>query len=166
MITELTKLLSVINSNKEPGEIALGVVFGMFAGFLLLAPFNAVIIFFLVLILNVNTAAFFLFTGIFKLITFLIDPLGDMLGRAVLTVPFLEPVFSKMSEMPFVPFTKFNNTVIMGDFIIGILLMVPVWLGTMKMIDYYRKHMQDKVKKFGIVKLLKAGNFFEGGNEE
>jgi uncharacterized protein (TIGR03546 family) len=166
MIRQITKLLSIVNSNKQPGEIALGVVFGMFAGFLLAAPFNAVIIFLLVLVLNVNTAAFFLFAGIFKLITFLIDPLGDMLGRAVLTIPFFEPVFSKMAQMPLVPFTKFNNTVIMGDFIIGLLLMVPVWFGTMKMIDYYRKHMQDKVKKFGIVKALKAGNLFEGGNEE
>ncbi|PKL90679.1 MAG: hypothetical protein CVV21_11630 [Candidatus Goldiibacteriota bacterium HGW-Goldbacteria-1] len=166
MISEFTKLLSIINSNKAPEEIAMGVVFGMFAGFLLLAPFNAVIIFFLILILNVNTAAFFLFTGIFKLITFLIDPLGDMLGRAVLTVPFLEPVFSKMAEMPLVPFTKFNNTVIMGDFIIGILLIVPVWMGTMKIIEYYRKNLQKNIKKFGIVKALKAGNFFEGGSEE
>ncbi|MBN2754783.1 MAG: TIGR03546 family protein [Candidatus Goldbacteria bacterium] len=166
MIRQITKLLSIVNSNKEPGEIALGVVFGMFAGFLLLAPFNAVIIFLLVLVLNVNTAAFFLFTGIFKLITFLIDPLGDIIGRAVLTVPFLEPVFSKMAEMPLVPFTKFNNTVIMGDFIIGLLLIVPVWMGTLKVIDFYRKHMQDKVKKFGIVKALKAGNFFEGGDKE
>ena len=166
MIRQITKLLSIVNSNKQPREIALGVVFGMFAGFLLVAPFNAVIIFLLILVLNVNTAAFFLFTGIFKLITFLIDPLGDMLGKAVLTVPFFEPVFSKMAQMPLVPFTEFNNTVIMGDFIIGLLLMVPVWFGTMKMIDYYRKHMREKVKKFGIVKVLKAGNLFEGGNEE
>ena len=166
MLGELTKLLSIVNSNKEPGEIALGVIFGMFAGFLLLAPFNAVIIFVFVLLLNVNTAAFFLFMGIFKLLTFIVDPLGNIIGRAVLTAPFMEPLFSAMSNLPLIPFTGFNNTVIMGDFIIGILLAVPAWIACMKLIKYYRDNMMENVKKFGIIKALKAGNFFEGGMEE
>jgi len=166
MLGELTKLLSIVNSNKEPGEIALGVIFGMFAGFLLLAPFNAVIIFVFVLLLNVNTAAFFLFMGIFKLATLIVDPLGDIIGRAVLTAPFMEPLFSAMSNLPLIPFTGFNNTVIMGDFIIGILLAVPAWIACMKLIKYYRDNMMENVKKFGIIKVLKAGNFFEGGMEE
>jgi uncharacterized protein (TIGR03546 family) len=158
MLKQFASALNILNSNKDPKEIALGVTLGMFGGLLMIAPANILIVFLLLLLLRAHTGMFFLSVGIFKLIALGLDPAGDFIGYAVLTAPFLTGVWTLLMKTPLVPFTGFNNTVIMGDFIIALLLLVPVWLFSFKGVSYYRKNLQSKVEKLGIIKALKAVN--------
>jgi uncharacterized protein (TIGR03546 family) len=162
MLKTISGLLQILNSNKAREEIALGVILGMFGGFLLTAPFNFVIIFLFLVLINANTASFTFFLAVFKLVALAVDPIGNIIGSAVLKASALTPFFKFMSGIPFVPFTKFNNTVIMGDFIIAVVLIVPVWFLTMKMIDVYRDKFKAKVDKLKIVKILNIGDTVQG----
>jgi uncharacterized protein (TIGR03546 family) len=155
------KLISILNSKTKPEELAMGVVFGMFAGFLMGAPLNLIVIFLILVVINANISMFLFSMLIFKLLAFGVDIAGDKLGYAVLTTGFMKTAGKAMLSMPLVPFTKFNYTVIMGDLIIGIVLIPFLWIGTIKFVDYYRTHIQAKVDKFKVVKMIKMSGFYD-----
>jgi uncharacterized protein (TIGR03546 family) len=161
MLNQFIKLISVLNSNTKPGEIALGAVMGMFAAFLMGAPLNLVIIFLLLVIINANMPVFVLSMFVFKLLAFGIDLAGDKLGFFVLNLDFMKNLGSAFMAMPVIPFTKFNYTVIAGDFIIAVILTPLVWLGVVNFVPYYRKNIQEKVDKFKIVKMIKMSNIYK-----
>lgn len=161
MFKQIIKLIAVLNSKTNPSEIALGVVMGMYAGFLMGAPLILVIIFMLLVVLNANMSVFFLSIMIFKLLAFGVDFAGDKLGYAVLTMDAVKAAGASMMSMPLVPFTKFNYTVIMGNFIIALALTPLVWIASVKFVPFYRTKIQSKVEKFGIVKMIKASSAFK-----
>lgn len=158
MLKSLVSILNILNSNKDPKEIALGVVLGMFGGLLAIAPVNLIIVFLLLILLRAHSGMFFVSVGLFKLASLGLDPAGDALGYAILTMPFLAGLFTAMMKIPLLPYTQFNNTVVMGDFIIALILIIPVWLLAIKGTAFYRKKLQPSVEKLGIVKALKAVN--------
>lgn len=168
MIKQITGFISALNSGTKPGELALASVLAMFAGFTF-APFNFLVFLFLILILNAHTGLFFLMLVFFKAVSLVIDPLGDIIGYAVLTLPALQPVFTKLAALPVAPFTNFNNTLVMGGFVLAMVLALPVWLGIRGFILYYRKNLQSKIEKAKIVKALNIGgliNSLIGGDRK
>ena len=50
---------------------------------------------------------------------FLLDPLFHMVGEAILTISSVQGLFEVMNQMPIVPFTQFNNTVVMGAMLVA-----------------------------------------------
>jgi uncharacterized protein (TIGR03546 family) len=156
MLNQLLKFLAALNSGTKPEELALASVVAMFAAFTL-TPFNFLFYLFLILILNANTSMFFLMLLFFKAISLAIDPAGDIVGYAILTAPPLQPVFTKLSALPVAPFTRFNNTLIMGGFVMALIAAAPVWMGIKAFILYYRKNLQAKIEKSKIVKVLNLG---------
>lgn len=161
MLSQIMKLISILNSKTKPEELALGMVMGMYAGFLMGAPLNLIIIFLLLVVINANISMFMFSMIIFKLLAFGVDIIGDKIGYAVLTMDFVKKAGSTMMSMPVIPFTKFNYTAIAGDFIIAVVLTPFVWIGAVKFVPYYRTHIQEKVDKFKIVKMIKMSDAFK-----
>jgi uncharacterized protein (TIGR03546 family) len=170
MIKQIAQFIAVLNSRTSPGELALGAVLGMFGAFLMPSPLDFGVVFFLVLILNCNMSFFFFSLVIFKALAFGIDILGDKVGFAVLNAQFFGKTGAFLMNMPVVPFTKFNYTVIMGDFIIAAVLTPAVWFAMVKFIPFYRDKLQARVDKSGIMKLVKVTDLYKfyqnykGGN--
>ena len=156
MFKILANLFKALNSNSKPEEIMLGAVMGMFCGLVMLTPFNFIFFTLLMFLLNANSGIYAMYALLFKLIALFIDPVGDTVGYFVLTQDFLNPLFTQMARLPIIPFTGFNNTVIMGNFIIGIVLVLPVWLTAGKLVKFYRDKLQKKVEKLKIVQLMKV----------
>jgi uncharacterized protein (TIGR03546 family) len=165
MFKNIKKILKFLNSQSDPTEIAIGVILGLFAAFLSPSFFNLILLFIIALILNCNFGVFFLCTGLFKVLTLAIDPIGNVIGKFVLTADFLLPLWKAMAGVPVLTFTSFNNTVIMGDFIIGIILTPIVWMITFRIVEYYRKNLKDKVNKFKIMQILTGVDFISGGGK-
>jgi|GEM_PF-3381812 len=162
MLKIVKKILKFLNSQSDPVEIAIGVILGLFVALLSPSLFNVIIIFLLALLLNCNFGVFFICAGLFKLITLITDPVGDIIGRFILTRNFLLPLWKAISEIPILTLTSFNNSVIMGNFLIGIFLIPLIWIVTIKSIEFYRKKLMDKVKKFKIVQFLTGADILEG----
>ena len=160
MLNQLLKFIAALNSGTKPEELALASVIAMFAAFTL-TPFNFLFYLFLILILNANTSMFFLMMLFFKAISLAIDPACDIAGYAALTAPPLAALFKNLSGLPVAPFTRFNNTLIMGGFMIAIIAAAPVWLGTRAFILYYRNNLQEKIEKAKIVKVLNLGGLID-----
>jgi uncharacterized protein (TIGR03546 family) len=110
------------------------------------------------MILQVNIGAAFASAAVFALAGLLMDPLADKIGFAVLNAGFLVPLWTFLYNIPLIPFTKFNNTVVMGNIALSFIFFVPVYVLSNKFLVYYRERWRDKVAKWKIVKLLTASS--------
>jgi len=162
MFKIIKKFFKFLNSQADPVEIAIGVILGMFVAFLSPAMFNVIVLFLVALLLNCNFGIFFLCAGLFKILTILTDPAGDIIGKFVLTRDFLVPLWKTIAEIPVLSLTSFNNSVIMGNFIIGLILTPVLWIITIKIVEYYRKNLKSKVMKFKVMQILTGMDIMEG----
>ena len=165
MLKFLKKIIVFLNSNADPSEIALGAILGLFGAYLSPAPLNLVIIILAAFIIRCNLGVFFLCLGLFKALTFATDPVADIIGLKILTLPALEAPFTALSAVPVAAFTGFNNSVIMGSFILALALSPLAWIGVIKFTDFYRKKLRDKVMKYKIMQVLSAGSLLDRGDK-
>ncbi len=141
MISYIVKLLKALNTNSHPGEIAHAVAIGMLLGFM--PKDNALwyLLFVLFLFVRVHKGAFLLTVLAASLLARLFDPLFDAIGYAVLTFSPLEPVYAALLDIPFVAFTKFNNTVVAGAVVSSLILYIPVYILMRILIKSWRTHL-------------------------
>jgi uncharacterized protein (TIGR03546 family) len=152
MWKKIVKLLAALNSNTRPGEIAGGVSFGFL---LALQPGYTVfriVLFILTFFLKVNLAAVLLFLFLFSIITPLLDGILDSLGGFILTLPALQSFFTSLYNIPLVPYTRFNNTIVMGGLVLGILLWLPIYVAGNRLIGLYRTTLRDRIAEHPLVK--------------
>jgi uncharacterized protein (TIGR03546 family) len=128
--------------------IAAGFVLGMFLGLLPLS-INSVIIALLVFALRNDRQTALLSALIFGALGFALDRLAHPLGLAVLQADFLQGLWTRLYNLPFLPFTGFNNTIVMGNTLLGLILTVPaVFLCRFLTLKYRGSQLQAKTAQF------------------
>ncbi len=157
----IKKLFKALNSEASPGSIGGGVILGMVVGLTPLFTLTNILIISLIIVIKVNVSAAIFSSLMFGIIGYFIDPVAHNLGETALTANSLENLWSALYNIPVIPFTLFNNTVVMGTLIISFILMVPVFWGVKKLVVEYRKDFQKKVVKLKIVKLIKASKIYK-----
>ena len=151
----IATLVVAVNSNNRAGEVAAGVSSALL---LALIPSGNLLWFCLFLItffLKINLGAELLFLALFKLLAPLTDGLLHRLGFLVLNQPFLRDVFSGAYNLPLLPMSRFNNTVVMGGLVAGIVLWVPVFLLFRQLVVLYRRTLRDRIAGSRLVKALR-----------
>lgn len=161
MIKLLAKLIRVLNSETNPGQISLGLCFAMIAGLTPLLSLHNLVVLLLVCILRVNFAAFFLGLGVFTGMAYVLDPLFHSLGLAVLTAPALEDLWTSLYQSVWWRLEYFNNSIVMGSLVFSIGLFVPVLLLSNLLIRRYRQHVLAWVQKTKIMQIFKASKLYE-----
>jgi uncharacterized protein (TIGR03546 family) len=157
----ISKLIRILQAGEDPRLIAGGFMLGMILGLLSLKTLFALPVFLLLLLLNVNLAAAVVAVLLFRLIAFIADPLIHGLGYAVL-VDFerLRAFWSFLASVRIVPFTRFNNTLVMGGLILSLVLAFPVFWGIKQLIIVYRERYQERVQNWKIIKAIKGTALF------
>jgi uncharacterized protein (TIGR03546 family) len=148
-------LIVAVNANNRAGEVTAGVSFALL---LALIPSGNLLWFFLFLItffLKIHLGAELLFLALFKLLAPLTDSLLHRLGLVVLNQPFLAGLFTGAYNLPLVPLSRFNNTVVMGGLVAGIVLWVPVFLLFRRLVVLYRRRLRDRIANSRLVKALR-----------
>jgi uncharacterized protein (TIGR03546 family) len=151
----IATLIVAINANNRAGEVAAGVTFALL---LALIPSGNLLWFLLFLItffLKINLGAEFLFLALFKLLAPLTDGLLHRLGLLVLDRPMLADLFTKAYNLPLLPLSRFNNTVVMGGLIAGIVLWLPVFLLFRRLVILYRRRLRERIADSRLVKTLR-----------
>lgn len=138
-------LFRFMNRNVNPGEIAHAFSCGLLLGFLPKDNLLWYLILIFILFLRINKLLFIASVLLFTLLAGLADPLFDMIGYNVLTAESLKPFFLQLVQTPFMAFTRFNNSVVMGSLVSGIILYVPVYFICRLIVSLWRKHITGKV---------------------
>jgi uncharacterized protein (TIGR03546 family) len=161
MLRATAKLLTVLNSETEPGQISLALAVSSIVG---LTPFwspHNLLALLIVLLLRVNLSAFLLGTAFFSGVAYLVDPLFHRLGLAVLTAPALEGVWTSLYNSTLWRVERFNNSIVMGSLLVSLAMFVPTVLVCNWAIRKYRERVLAKVKQWRVVQALTATRFFQ-----
>lgn len=161
MLRTLAKLLHVLNSETEPGQISLAVALALVMG---LAPFFALhnlVVLLLVLVLRVNLSAFLVSLALFSGIAYVFDPWLHKLGLTVLQLPLLQDLWVTLYNLPLWRLERFNNTLVMGGLVVSLVLFVPLILVCNALIRHYRAHVPGWFKNNRIVMALKSTRLYE-----
>lgn len=161
MIKLLAKLLRVLNSETDPGQISLGLCFAMIAGLTPLLSLHNLLVLLLVCILRVNVSAFLLGLAVFTGIAYLLDPLFHQIGLAVLTASALEGLWTSLYQSVWWRLEHFNNSIVMGSLVFSLVLFVPVLLLANMLIRRYRQHVLAWIQKTRVMQMFKASKLYQ-----
>lgn len=154
MLKAIIRFFKALNSNVHPGEIAHAVCLGMILGFMpkTNALWYILTVFFL--FVRINKGSFILFTFLFSLLAPVLDNLFDTIGWWFLNIEKLRPFFSWLLDIPFVGFTRFNNTIVMGSLLVSLVLYIPVYWLIRLFLKYWRAFLAPAVRKTKLVVYL------------
>lgn len=154
MIGYIIKLLKALGSNSKPSQIANSFCIGLILG---LMPKNNLLwwlVFIFFMFVRINKAGYFIMMILGAFISPYFDPIFHQIGEAVLTYEPLVPTFAKLLEIPFVGFTRFNNTIVCGSLVAGIIAYIPLFLFMLLFIWVWRKWIAPLFNKSKVVKMF------------
>jgi uncharacterized protein (TIGR03546 family) len=150
----IASLIVAVNANNRAGEIAAGISFGLLLALIPSGNLLWVVLFILTFFLKIHLGAELLFLALFKLLAPLADGLLHRLGLLVLSQPFLTGVFTKAYNLPLLPLSRFNNTVVMGGLVAGIALWVPAFLLFRWLVILYKRQWRERIARSRLVRAL------------
>ena len=154
MLNYLINLLRAFNANIKPSQIANSFCIGLILGFM---PKNNLLWFILVIFfafVRINKPGYFIMMIIASCLSVLADPLFDKIGYAVLTFEPMQTFYAALLDIPFVAFTKFNNTIVCGSLVCGIISYIPLYVIMFFIIKAWRKWIAPKFNDSKILKTI------------
>lgn len=160
MLKMIVKLLKVLNSETEPGQISLAFCFAMIAGLTPLMSLHNLVVLLIVLLLRVNLSAFILGWTLFSVVAYLLDPFFHWIGLKVLTSGSLEGLWTVLYNVALLRLEKFNNSIVMGSLLFSVIFFIPLYFLSNWAIRRYRDNVLAWVQKTRIMQALKASKLY------
>ena len=152
-----SKFIRAFRSGESPGQIAAGFSVGFMIGLMPFWTLQGVVLFALLFLLTINMAAGTLAILIASLFAYLLDPIFHDLGFYILTgIPALHKLWESLYNIPLGPLTRFNNTIVMGSFLGGLVLFAPLFFGMKKLVVLYREKFEARLNQFKVVQAVKG----------
>jgi uncharacterized protein (TIGR03546 family) len=155
MLKPIAKLIAALNGNLKKGQIAAGFSWGVLLGLVPAGNFFWILLFVVSFFFRHHHVSKALILAIIKLSVGLISPLVDILGWEILHIEALQPLFTTLYNMPFVPLTRFNNTLVAGGLAGGLALMLPVFFLIFALVPVYRNKAAPKIRNSRLMKAVK-----------
>lgn len=150
----LRQFVDVLLGNESTFQIAAGAALGAVIGLMpkdnLIAMSLAVLLF----SVRVNRSAGLFFIGLFSLVGPLCDGFTHKLGARLLSIESMQPTFAWLYDQPLGPWIGFNNTVVLGSFLLGIYVAYPVFLVVQMVVARCREPIAAWLRRYRIVRWL------------
>ncbi len=160
LLKQLFAFFKLLNSDTGTNQLAAGLSCGFILGFAPFLSLQTLLVFSLVFFFRVQLGAAFLSAFFFKFAAYLFDPVSDLIGRNVLETESLHPLFVKMYNMPILPLTRFNNSIVMGSLVVSILLCPVLFFIFKALILKYRVTVVDRFKHTKLWKAFAATKLY------
>src|SRR3990172_8008428 len=143
----LQSLVKALHSDGTPGQLAAGLALGSILGLAPLLNLHNLAVFGLILILNVSFPGAMLGWAVFVPVGFLLDPVFDAVGRALLLdVTALRPLWTALYNVPVAPLTNFNKTVVLRSLVTALVLFVPLYFAARWGVARYRATVGERLR--------------------
>ena len=156
----LQSLFRTLHSEGTPGQVAAGIMLGAAIGLSPLLSAHNLVLFAAIVLLNVSFGGGMLGMALFTPLGFLLDPLFDKVGLALLEAPALRGLWTEWSNIPLLPYTNFNNSVTLGSIVVWVVLTVPLYCLGKRLIARYRATYGARVLNSKFMKALKASKAY------
>lgn len=157
----LQRLVKTLNSDGTPGQVALGIAMGSALGLTPLVNLHNLLIIGAVFLFNVSFPAAMLGWIVFAPIGFLFDPWFDAIGNALLTdATSLVPLWTALYNVPVIPLSNYNNTVVLGSLVGWVVLFAPIFFVARLGVAWYRTQVLPRLLNTRIFKFVKASKLY------
>ena len=156
----IQSLIKTLHSAGTPGQVAAGMALGSALGLTPLVELHNLVIFSLLVLLNVSFGGGMLGWMLFVPVGFLLDPLFNKIGLSLLTAPSLRPMWTVWTNTPILPFTEFNNSVVLGSFVSWLVLAIPIFFAARYGVTRYRATIGERVKQSKFYKAVTASQVY------
>jgi uncharacterized protein (TIGR03546 family) len=119
MIRPLRYLFSAISPHDSPRQLALGLALGVAVGLVPKGNLTAILLAMLLFGSHVNLGTGVLAAFCFSWVGGVLDPLAHGIGRTILNWGPIQATLAPLFDLPLVPWTALNNTVVLGSLILG-----------------------------------------------
>ncbi len=157
MYTFITSLLKSLNGASKPWQLSLALSLSILGGFLPFSSLISYILLFVAFSINIPIGLYFGGVAIFSIVGFVFDGLFAYVGDFILHIKFLEPLFISMNNNIFFIWTNFNNTSIMGAFVVGSLVAIVSFFVFKKYSPKITQFIEYITQKSKIIKFLMPG---------
>jgi uncharacterized protein (TIGR03546 family) len=161
ILKQLFAFIQLLNSDTGKISIAAGMTCGFILGMTPVLSLHSLLIFLVIFFFRIQIGAALVTAFFFKFAAFLLDPVFHMVGAKVLQMDSLQGLFTTLYNMPLIPYTRFNNTIVMGSAVITFSLSPIVFLISLKLIDKYRATVVAKFKETKLWKAIEATKFYK-----
>lgn len=140
-----------------PRQLAAGFALGMLIGLIPKGNLIAISLMMLFCALRINLAAGTASMAVFAWVGMFLDPISHRAGHFLLTHQTLEPYWASLYGVKLMPWTAFNNTVVLGSTAIGLALLVPAYALSRPVFARFAPGLADYVRKYHVVQVLHGG---------
>src|SRR6266545_6173942 len=156
----IQSIIKTLHSDGTPGQVAAGIALGAALGLTPLMNVHNLIVFSLIVLLNVSFGGGMLGWTLFVPIGFLLDPVFDRVGASLLEAPSLRPLWTTWYNTPLVPYTNFNNTVVLGSLVSWLVLAIPIFFAARWGVARYRATLGERVRQSKVYQAITASQAY------
>jgi uncharacterized protein (TIGR03546 family) len=156
----IQSIIKTLHSEGTPGQVAAGIALGSALGLTPLVNVHNLIIFSLIVLLNVSFGGGMLGWALFVPVGFVLDPVFDRIGASLLQAASLRPLWTSWYNTPLVPYTNFNNTVVLGSVVGWLVLAVPIFFAAKYGVARYRATIGARVQQSKFYKAITASQVY------
>lgn len=161
LLKQIFALINLLNSDKGTNQIAAGIACGLILGFAPVFSLQTLLVIFILFFFRIQIGAATVSAFFFAFVAWILDPVFNRVGMAILEMESLRPLFTTMYNMPLVPLTRFANSIVMGSGAVSIVLALPIFFLARALVEKYREQVVGKFKETKIWKTLKATSFYK-----
>ncbi len=161
LLKQIFGFIKLLNSETGHNQIAAGVACGFILGMSPLLSLQAFLVFIVIFFFRVQAGAALISAFFFAFAAWIFDPLFHKLGVFVLSAQSLQGVWTTLYNMPLVPLTRFNNSVVMGAGVFAILAFPFVFYISKRLVIRYRVMVVERIKSTKLWKALQTTSLYK-----
>jgi uncharacterized protein (TIGR03546 family) len=156
----IQSIVKTLHSEGTPGQVAAGMALGAALGLTPLMNLHNLVVFSLLVILNVSFGGGMLGWLLFVPFGFILDPLFHAIGFGLLQTPSLRGLWTTMYNTPLVPYTNFNNTIVLGSVAGWLALALPIFFASRWAVARYRATIGARVRQSKLYQAITASKAY------
>lgn len=161
ILKQLFAFIKLLNSDTGNISLAMGMTCGFILGMTPVLSLHSLLVFLILFFFRIQIGAALVTAFFFKFIAFLLDPAFDFVGRKFLEMESLHGIFTSLYNMPIIPYTRFNNSIVMGSAVVTFTLSPIVFILSQYFIVKYRELVVARFKDTKFWKALQATKFYQ-----
>lgn len=157
----LQSLVKALNSEGTPGQVAAGMAMGACLGLTPLLNLHNLLVIAVILFFRVSVPGAMLGWMIFTPLGFLLDPLFDRVGLALLVDDAsLGDVWGRAYNTPFVALANPTNTIVLGSFVGWLVLALPIFFLARWGVGVYRRTIYERYKDAKLFRAIRSSKVY------
>lgn len=160
LLKQIFSLIKLLNSETGHNQIAAGVAAGFILGMSPMLSLQSILVFLCLFVFRIQIGMAFISAFFFAFVAWILDPLFHAFGSALLEANALQGIWTTLYNMPLVPFTRFNNSIVMGAGVAALLLSPLIFFAGRTLVLKYRATVVVALQNTKAWKALKATSLY------